>query len=443
MDPELLERITARRAELDELEEQLVKQLAEVRADRDELAVAERVLERMSEQVADGRASAAPAPGQVGGRAVMLIPHRTPDMDETMLPPDYQRILGVVRQAAGPVMARQLGDALGIDVSVRSKLEPLRGKLVRLVDCGRLRKLPDGRFTTRLCPAPPPGTVRRGRNRGVAGGRWNCVTKTKKHAEDPCPLVYQCRLPLSTRTVNHLAGLLRRHLEVIGSRWWILPPGKIAVIVLAVLRHDQRLADMAGGNNVSESTVRRWRNELIALLAAQAPRLDRTPKKVVRQGGEVVLIDGTLIATQRRTGKADRRNYSGKHQRQGLHFLALTNEKGRLIWISAARPGRTHDNTAARHDRILAHLRAAGLGALADLGFRGLGNDVLDPVIVIGFHASRTHKLTPGQKTANHVLAVGAPPSNTASPTSRTGGPSPTSAPAPPTPPTSCAPCSS
>ncbi|WP_329468414.1 hypothetical protein [Streptomyces sp. NBC_01431] len=46
MDPELLERITARRAELDELEEQLAKRLAEVR-EWDELAIAERVLERM------------------------------------------------------------------------------------------------------------------------------------------------------------------------------------------------------------------------------------------------------------------------------------------------------------------------------------------------------------------------------------------------------------
>ncbi|MEV5149345.1 hypothetical protein AB0L14_34370 [Streptomyces sp. NPDC052727] len=135
---------------LDEREELLAKELAEVRAERDELTVAERVLERVSEQLADERASAAPAPGQVGGRAVMLIPHRTPDMEETMLPPDYQRILATVRQAAGPVMARQVGDALGIDVSVRSKLEPLRGKLVRLVDRGWLRKLPDGRFTTRL-----------------------------------------------------------------------------------------------------------------------------------------------------------------------------------------------------------------------------------------------------------------------------------------------------
>ncbi|WP_317447636.1 hypothetical protein [Streptomyces collinus] len=150
LDPELLERITARRAELDDLEEQLAKQLAEVRAERDELAVAERVLERVSEQLADERASAALAPGQAGGRAVMLTPHRTPDMEETMLPPDYRRILATVRQAAGPVMARQVGDALGIDISVRSKLEPLRGRLVRLVDRGWLRKLPDGRFTTRL-----------------------------------------------------------------------------------------------------------------------------------------------------------------------------------------------------------------------------------------------------------------------------------------------------
>lgn len=64
LDPELLERITVRRAELDELEERLAKQLAEVRAERDELAGAERVLERVSDQLADERASAAPLPGQ-------------------------------------------------------------------------------------------------------------------------------------------------------------------------------------------------------------------------------------------------------------------------------------------------------------------------------------------------------------------------------------------
>lgn len=150
LDPELLEWITARRAQLDELEEQLVKQLVEARAERDELAVAERVLDRVSVQLADERASAAPAPGQVGGRPVMLIPHRMPKVEETMLPPDYQPILAAVWQTAGPVMARQVGEILGVDVTVRAKLEPLRGRLVRLADRGWLRKPPDGRFTTRL-----------------------------------------------------------------------------------------------------------------------------------------------------------------------------------------------------------------------------------------------------------------------------------------------------
>ncbi|MFB9349546.1 transposase family protein [Streptomyces heliomycini] len=70
----------------------------------------------------------------------------------------------------------------------------------------------------------------------------------------------------------------------------------------------------------------------------------------------------------------------------------------------------THDITAARHDHVLARLRAAGLGALADLGFRGLDNDVCDPVIVTGFAATRAHKFTPGQKTANRVLATGRAP---------------------------------
>lgn len=77
----------------------------------------------------------------------MLIPHRTSGVEESTLPPDYRRVLAAVRQAAGPVMARQVGDMLGTDVSVRAKPEPLRGKLVRLFDRGWLRKLPDGRFT--------------------------------------------------------------------------------------------------------------------------------------------------------------------------------------------------------------------------------------------------------------------------------------------------------
>lgn len=189
--------------------------------------------------------------------------------------------------------------------------------------------------------------------------------------------------------------------------------------------------------------MRPWRDELIGLLAAQAPRLDRALKKIAKRGEEVVLIDGTLIATQRRTGKANRRNYSGQGHHHGLHFLALTDERGRLIWISAARPGSTHDITAAHYDHILDHLRAAGLGALADLGFCGLDDDVRDPVVVTGFKAPATASSPPAKRTPTGFSPPDALPSNTASPTSRTGGPSPNSAPTPPAPPASCAPCSS
>ncbi|MFE9643310.1 hypothetical protein ACFYO0_03935 [Streptomyces sp. NPDC006365] len=128
-DPGVLERIAARRAAVDVLEERLAKQLAKVRAERDELAVAERVLERMSEQIAVERTVAAPAAGRVAGRAVLMVPHRAPGVEEAALPPEYRRILAVVRQAGGAVMVRQVGEVLDLDTEVRGKLEPLRGKL--------------------------------------------------------------------------------------------------------------------------------------------------------------------------------------------------------------------------------------------------------------------------------------------------------------------------
>jgi hypothetical protein len=150
VDPETLERLAARRAELDRLEEQLANELEEVRTERDELAVALRVLERMTDQVTGERTVAAPVTAQVAGRAVLMIPHRGPGTEQTALPPDYQRILTIVHKAGGPVTVRQTGAELGLDTATRGKLEPLRGKLNKLTDRGWLRKLPDGRFSVRL-----------------------------------------------------------------------------------------------------------------------------------------------------------------------------------------------------------------------------------------------------------------------------------------------------
>ncbi|GAB2994803.1 hypothetical protein GCM10023080_071440 [Streptomyces pseudoechinosporeus] len=142
-----LERIAARRGELDTLVEELAKQLHEVQAEREELVIAERVLNRLAEQ--DRVAAAAPAPVRVAGRAVLLIPHRGENPDEAALPEDYRKILAMVRDADGPVQVRAVGERLGLDTSVRGKLEPLRAKMTKLADRGWLHKRPDGRFTAR------------------------------------------------------------------------------------------------------------------------------------------------------------------------------------------------------------------------------------------------------------------------------------------------------
>lgn len=240
-------------------------------------------------------------------------------------------------------------------------------------------------------------------------GLWPRVTTTIQPAEGTPP-VYQCALPLSRQTLTFLAGLLRAHLKKIGSRWRKLPPGKIALIVLAALRHDHRLADLAGGNGVSASTIHRWTWEIITLLAARAPRLDRALATVRNQGGEAVLLDGTLIPTRRRTGTANRKNYNGKHKKHGLLFLALTDERGNLTWISSARRGAASEITAARHDHLTARLRAAGLGALADLGFTGVDPDPEDPVIITGYKSTRASKTTPAQRRANQALSAARAP---------------------------------
>jgi hypothetical protein len=228
----------------------------------------------------------------------------------------------------------------------------------------------------------------------------NQPTEGSQHA------VYQVSLPVSKRTLDLVGDLIRQERNRLGTRWRKVPAGTQAVIVLAVLRHDQRLSDMADGNQISASTVRRWVREVLRLLAARAPRLDRALKKVAKRGGVVVLLDGTLIRTRRRTGTDNRKNYSGKHKSHGLLFLALTDERGNLIWISSARPGRSSEITTARHDKITAHLREAGLGALADLGFVGLDDQPDDdPVIITGRKATKNHKLTAAEKEANRLLS--------------------------------------
>ncbi|WP_327346966.1 hypothetical protein [Streptomyces europaeiscabiei] len=87
----------AGRSKLDALAEELAKQLQEVQAERDELAIAERVLNRLAEQARADAGAVAPVSAKVAGRAVLLIPHRSDATDEGAPPGDCRKILAIVR----------------------------------------------------------------------------------------------------------------------------------------------------------------------------------------------------------------------------------------------------------------------------------------------------------------------------------------------------------
>jgi DDE superfamily endonuclease len=98
--------------------------------------------------------------------------------------------------------------------------------------------------------------------------------------------------------------------------------------------------------------------------------------------------------------------HNGKHKSHGLLFLALTDERGNLVWISKARRGAHSEIKATRYDKIEQHLKAADLGAIADLGFGGVNQNNEYPIIITGYKSSKNNKLTDSQKQANRLIAA-------------------------------------
>lgn len=58
-------------------------------------------------------------------------------------------------------------------------------------------------------------------------------------------LFYRAALPLSSRTLTYVAGIIRRQRAAIGSAWRKLNPGKQALLVPLYLRKGETLADLA------------------------------------------------------------------------------------------------------------------------------------------------------------------------------------------------------
>ncbi len=346
----------------------------------------------------------------------------------------------IVADAGEPARAGQVSEALGKG-TLPGQAEGVRAKLKRLPEQGWLHRTPGGRFTVlddqRQRSASPvtrvsPTVV------GVVMPTDTTVTG------GPDPLVHQCRPPLSSATLDMAAGRVRARPKKIGSRWRTLPPGRIALIVPAVLRHDQRLSGLAGACQVSASTVRRWLLEAVHLLAARAERLDRALKKTVKRGGTVVPIDSTLIPTRRRTGTDDRPDYSDKRKMHGLHVLALTDDEDNLI-RGLGRPARAAPTTSPPPVTTTSPPICARPGS--------------ERSATSASPAWTTIRTTPSSSPATASPADAVSPlrrrkrtsswpanarrTSTGSPTRRTGACSPSSAWAPGTRPRCCGPCSS
>lgn len=208
-------------------------------------------------------------------------------------------------------------------------------------------------------------------------------------------LAYPATIPLSTRTLTHLADLLRARRRDRGTRWRRLDAGQQALMALAHLRNGDTYQRLAAGFRVGVSTVYRYLREAIDLLATHAIPLHRAV--YLASHLLYVILDGTLIPIDRVT--ADRPYYSGKHKRHGVNVQILADARGRLLWASPALPGSTHDLTAARRHGIITALIKFGVACYADAAYRGAG-----PVVAVPFRR-RPRKPSRNQRkvNANHA----------------------------------------
>ena len=208
-------------------------------------------------------------------------------------------------------------------------------------------------------------------------------------------LFYPAALPLSSKTLNYTAGVIRRHRRAIGSPWRRLGPGQQALLVLAYLRKGETFAELAAGFGIGTATAWRYVGETVALLAARSPKLRQALAGAKKAGHAYVIIDGTLVPIDRVA--ADRPFFSGKHRRHGMNLQVIAGPDGEIVWVSGALPGAVHDLTAARIWGILRELAASGLIVLADKGYAGAGDHVRIPYRGRGKPAS--------QKDANRAHA--------------------------------------
>ncbi len=204
-------------------------------------------------------------------------------------------------------------------------------------------------------------------------------------------IAYRATLDVPRELVLFTAGLLaaerRRRGTPKGSR--ALTCFGQAVLGVRWFRDRTACDALARDHGVSRATAYRYRDEVIDVLAAEAPDLHEALERANDEGLPHVILDGTIIESDRCRepvlsvkGEVIDLWYSGKAHRHGGNIQAVTAPGGFPLWVSDAEPGSVHDITAARIHALpaLYHAAAHGLPALADLGYHGAGIGIHIPV---------------------------------------------------------------
>ncbi|OJF14001.1 IS5/IS1182 family transposase [Couchioplanes caeruleus] len=210
-------------------------------------------------------------------------------------------------------------------------------------------------------------------------------------------LSYPAAIPLSTRSLNHLADLIRAHRHQRRSHWRRLDPGRQALLALAHLRNGDTFTRLAAGFEIGVATAWRYVREAITLLAATADDLLAAMTRIRLLA--YAILDGILIPIDR--VHHQKPYYSGKHRRHGMNVQIIADAVGRLVWASATLPGSTHDLTAARKHGIITALTSAEVMTFADKAYQGAGGTVRTP---FKRHRDRP-KLSACQKAVNKAHA--------------------------------------
>ncbi|WP_372412302.1 transposase family protein [Streptomyces luteireticuli] len=160
-----------------------------------------------------------------------------------------------------------------------------------------------------------------------------------------------------------------------GDRTCKLRPYDQARCTLVYLRKHDTFEQLAAGFAISVATAWRYVNDTIGQLADLAPTL--TEALTSHHADGYVLLDGTVAETDRVAAGG---HFSGKIRHEGVNLQVVTAEEGKLLWISPALPGGTHDVKAAREHGIIEACAQLDLEILADKGYRGAGGTVITPV---------------------------------------------------------------